>query len=186
MMNKRIFFGSFFVLVGCLVFFFQMDHQKQREAFLDLKIAQDGMSQAYVLVKTVRGDMKIRFFPEDAPKTVSRFIELVQNHFYDNLSFHRVEPGFVIQGGDPLGNGFGGSGQKIPAEFNKKVHQPGRVAMARNGMDIHSADSQFYICLNTLPSLDGQYTVFGQVVEGYDVVKQIQVQDRIIEMRFFE
>ncbi|HKZ71895.1 MAG TPA: peptidylprolyl isomerase, partial [Nitrospirota bacterium] len=92
------------------------------------------------------------------------------------LTFHRVEPGFVIQGGDPKGDGTGGSGVNIPAEFNKKTHATGTVAMARSA-DPNSADSQFYICLAPQPFLDGKYTVFGQVTQGLDVIQKIKVGD---------
>jgi cyclophilin family peptidyl-prolyl cis-trans isomerase len=85
----------------------------------------------------------------------------------------------VIQGGDPLGNGTGGSGQKLEAEFNNRHHIEGTVAMARAGDNPNSADSQFYICLNPQPRLDRNYTVFGQVIEGMDVVKRIKVGDKM-------
>ena len=106
-------------------------------------------------------------------------IELIGKGFYNGLTFHRVVPGFVIQGGDPVGNGTGGSGQKMKAEFNNRRHLEGTLAMAR-AADPDSADSQFYICLGTLPHLDHNYTVFGQVVEGMDVARMIKVGDKML------
>ncbi len=144
----------------------------------DLSTDPNGLSKAIVTLKTSEGIIKFKFYPQDAPKTVHRFVELIQQGFYNNLSFHRVVPGFVIQGGDPAGNGTGGSGQKLAAEFNNRQHVEGTVAMARS-QDPNSADSQFYICLGTLPHLDRNYTVFGQVIEGMDVVKRIKMGDKM-------
>jgi cyclophilin family peptidyl-prolyl cis-trans isomerase len=131
-----------------------------------------------VTLETNKGKIVFEMYPEVAPKTVARITELIQQKFYDGLTFHRVVPGFVIQGGDPAGNGTGGSGIKLPAEFNSLKHHPGTVAMARAN-DPNSADCQFYICLGTPSSLDGNYTIFGQVVEGMEVVQKIQVGDKM-------
>jgi cyclophilin family peptidyl-prolyl cis-trans isomerase len=144
----------------------------------DLSTDPNGLSKTTVVVRTNEGIIKFKFYPQDAPKTVRRFIELIQKGFYNNLAFHRVVPGFVIQGGDPAGNGTGGSGQKLDAEFNSRRHIEGTVAMAR-AENPNSADSQFYICLNALPHLDHNYTVFGQVTEGMDVVKRIKMGDKM-------
>jgi cyclophilin family peptidyl-prolyl cis-trans isomerase len=138
----------------------------------------DGLSRAVVSIQTTRGRIRFRLYSGDAPRTVRRMVELVSRGFFNGLVFHRVEPGFVIQGGDPTGSGSGGSGQRIPAEFNSRKHVPGTVAMAR-AEDPDSADSQFYIALGSHPQLDGRYTVFGQVVEGLEVAQQIQVGDRM-------
>jgi peptidyl-prolyl cis-trans isomerase B (cyclophilin B) len=118
------------------------------------------------------GRIVIEFYPKDAPNTVDNFIKLTNKGFYSGLIFHRVIPGFVAQGGCPQGNGYGGPGYKIKAEFNSQKHLEGTLAMAR-GPDPDSAGSQFYICLAPQPSLDGQYTVFGQVIEGMDIVHSI-------------
>jgi cyclophilin family peptidyl-prolyl cis-trans isomerase len=143
---------------------------------IDLSVDSNGLSKSIVTIKTSKGIVKYRFYPNDAPNTVKRMVELIQNGFYNKLTFHRVEPGFVVQGGDPYGTGMGGSGQKLLAEFNQRQHREGTVAMARSA-DPNSADSQFYITLGTFPHLDGTYTIFGQVVEGMDVVKKLQVGD---------
>src|SRR5712691_12961980 len=130
----------------------------------------------HVLIETDRGKLTLELFPGVAPKTVARFVELVKKGFYNGLTFHRVVPKFLIQGGDPAGDGTGGSGLPIPAEFSEKKHMIGTVGMAHT-KDPESADSQFYICLEPQPFLDGKYTVFGQVVEGLDVLPKIQEGD---------
>jgi cyclophilin family peptidyl-prolyl cis-trans isomerase len=122
---------------------------------VDLTVDSNGLSRTTVVINSTQGVIKFKFYPQDAPNTVNRFIELIKKGFYNGLTFHRVVPGFVVQGGDPLGNGTGGSGQKL------------------------SADSQFYIALGTLPALDHNYTVFGQVIEGMDVVRKLKVGDKM-------
>ena len=122
-------------------------------AAVDLTTDSSGLSKSTVVMTTTKGVIKYKFYSKDAPKTVARMVELIQQGFYNGLTFHRVVPGFVIQGGDPVGNGTGGSGQKLPAEFNERRHVEGTVAMARSS-DPNSADSQFYISLGTHPHLD--------------------------------
>jgi cyclophilin family peptidyl-prolyl cis-trans isomerase len=122
------------------------------------------------------GDIKIEVNKTDAPKTSANFLKLAKAGFYDCLTFHRVAKGFVIQGGDPSGDGTGGPGYTVPAEIKLK-HTKYSIAMARQGDAVNpnreSSGSQFYISLEALPMLDGQYTVFGQVVAGMDVVDKI-------------
>lgn len=127
----------------------------------------------HVLIETDLGSIKIELLPEVAPDTVANFKVLASNGYYDGIIFHRVIPGFMAQGGDPTGSGSGGPGYKISAEFNATKHVRGTVAMARTS-DPDSAGSQFYICFGPQPHLDRQYTVFGQVVEGMDVVDQLK------------
>jgi cyclophilin family peptidyl-prolyl cis-trans isomerase len=146
-----------------------------------LEVNASGLSEAEVKIETTQGTLKFRFYTLDAPKTVNRMVQLIQQGFYNGLVFHRVIADFVIQTGDPHGNGTGGSGTKLAAEFNSRRHVEGTVAMAR-GADKDSADSQFYISLGTLPHLDQNYTVFGQVTEGMDIAKRIKVGDKIIRM----
>lgn len=119
------------------------------------------------------GVMVADLFAADAPETVNSFVFLAQEGFYDGLTFHRVIPGFVAQGGDPAGTGTGGPGYTVPAEFNANKHLEGTLAMARS-QDPDSAGSQFYLCLDAVPHLDGQYTVFGQVREGLEVMHTIR------------
>ncbi len=145
---------------------------------VDLSTDEAGLSKSVATIETPKGKIKFRFYTKDAPNTTARIVELIQSGFYNGLNFHRVEPGFVIQGGDPNGNGTGGSGKKLNAEFNSRKHLLGTVAMAR-AQDPNSADSQFYIALGPIPQLDGSYTVFGQVSEGIEVVQQIVVGDKI-------
>ena len=144
----------------------------------DLTVDATGLSHSTVVMTTTKGVIKFKFYSKDAPATVNRLAELISKGFYNGLAFHRVVPDFVIQGGDPLGNGTGGSGVKLKAEFNERHHLEGTVAMARAG-DPDSADSQFYICLSPQPRLDHQYTVVGQVIDGMDVVRKIQVGDKM-------
>ncbi len=119
------------------------------------------------------GRVVIELLPDVAPNHVARIKELTREGFYDGLKFHRVIDGFMAQTGDPLGNGTGGSGQKLKAEFNATPHVRGTVSMAR-ASDPNSADSQFFICFDDATFLDGQYTVFGKVVEGMEYVDMIK------------
>ena len=136
------------------------------------------------VITTPKGVIKLKFFPDVAPNHVASFIELSDAGFYDGTKFHRVEPGFVVQGGDPYSKtgegpvGTGGPGYNLAAEFSDKPHVKGTLAMARS-QSPDSAGSQFYICLEPAPFLDGQYTVFGEVVEGMGVVESLQVGDVI-------
>ena len=140
------------------------------------------------------GNVIIEMYPDVAPNHVARIKELVRQGFYDGLKFHRVIEGFMAQTGDPRGNGTGGSGKKLKAEFNRKHHKRGTVSMAR-AANPDSADSQFFICFRDSGFLDGQYTVWGQVIEGMDAVDKIKRgtgdngmvydPDKIISMRVY-
>lgn len=127
-------------------------------------------------IHTAKGDIVFGFDPDVAPQHSAAFIKLARAGFYDGLNFHRVEPGFVIQGGCPDGNGTGGPGYTIDAEFSKSPHIKGTVAMARSS-NPNSAGSQFYICLDDASFLNGQYTVFGQTIAGQEVVDAIRRGD---------
>lgn len=122
------------------------------------------------------GRVVIAMRPDLAPKHVARIKELVRKGFYDGTPFHRVIPGFMAQGGDPTGTGRGGSGFHIPAEFSREKHVRGTVSMAR-ASDYNSADSQFFICFAPQTSLDGLYTIWGQVIDGMEFVDQIKKGD---------
>jgi cyclophilin family peptidyl-prolyl cis-trans isomerase len=140
------------------------------------------------------GRVVIQLRPDVAPKTVARIKELVRQGFYDGTPFHRVIANFMAQGGDPKGTGTGGSGKRLEAEFSALRHVRGTVSMAR-GSDVNSADSQFFICFAPAPHLDGQYTIFGQVIQGMEFVDRIKKgdpsnnglvsapQDRIVKMQ---
>ncbi len=146
-----------------------------------------------LLLQLKDGTVEIELYPDVAPKHVARIKQLVRQKFYDGLTWHRVIDGFMAQGGDPDGNGTGGSGVNIPAEFNAKPHTRGAVSMAR-AQDPNSADSQFFICFQDARFLDGQYTVWGHVVKGMEFVDNIKKgsqlyngavtdPDKIISMR---
>lgn len=126
-----------------------------------------------LLLKLKDGDVVIEMFPEDAPNHVARIKELVRAGFYNGLKFHRVIDGFMAQTGCPYGNGTGGSGKKLKAEFNRNPHKRGTVSMAR-AMLPDSADSQFFICFGDCDWLNGQYTVWGQVTSGMEHVDAIK------------
>ena len=141
------------------------------------------------VLETSKGRIVIELYPDAAPKTVDNFATLIQQGFYDGLSFHRYVPDFVIQGGDPKGDGTGGPGWTIYGEFQDAElkarmpnHEKGVVAMARTQQP-NSAGSQFYICLNPdsngYQHLDGEYTTFGRVIEGLDVLDQLRQGDKI-------
>lgn len=149
----------------------------------NLKIDENGLSEALVTIKTVHGNIAFKFYPKIAPNTVTRIIELITQGFYDGTTFHRVVSNFVIQGGDPTATGTGGSGKKLKAEFSSTQHIKGTVAMARS-QNVDSADSQFYISLSTLQHLDGKYTIFGQVVSGLDILSKIAKGDKMITVTF--
>ena len=133
-------------------------------------------------ITTSKGNLVVSLDANAAPQTVNNFVFLANQGFYDGLTFHRVEPGFVIQGGDPLGTGGGGPGYTVPAEI-KLPHVEGAIAMARTSDQVNpkreSSGSQFYITLAPTPFLDGAYTAFGKVTQGMDVVKKIAKGDVI-------
>ncbi len=131
------------------------------------------------VIETTYGDMEIEFFPDVAPGHVKNFVDLAKEGFYDGTIFHRVIPGFMIQGGDPNTKGpnkatygMGGPDHRVKAEFNDKSHKRGILSMARS-QDPDSAGSQFFIVVQDSPFLDGQYTVFGEVTSGMDVADKI-------------
>jgi cyclophilin family peptidyl-prolyl cis-trans isomerase len=137
------------------------------------------------IIEMDAGKITIELYEKDAPGTVENFVKLAKRGFYDGLTFHRVEPGFVVQGGDPNGDGTGGPGYKIKGEFNSRKHVTGTVAMARSTSP-DSAGSQFYITLAPAPFLDGKYSVFGQVESGMDVVMKIRRGDRMKRVTIVE
>jgi peptidylprolyl isomerase/peptidyl-prolyl cis-trans isomerase B (cyclophilin B) len=143
------------------------------------------MHPTAVITMDKGGEIRIELFPEDAPKTVESFIALSKKGFYDGLTFHRIVPGFVAQGGDPKGDGTGGPGYTLKAEFNKRKHLRGTVAMARS-QSPDSAGSQFYICFAPAPHLDSNYTIFGQVTSGMDVVDRLKVGDKMKSVKIEE
>ncbi len=142
----------------------------------------DATKKYTAVIKTSKGDITIKLFPKEAPMSVTNFMMLAEKKFYDGLTFHRVVPDFVIQGGDPTGTGTGGPGYTIPAELGL-AHAEGALAWARLPDTVNpekrSSGSQFYICQKATPFLDGEYSVFGQTISGMEVVHQIQQGDVI-------
>jgi cyclophilin family peptidyl-prolyl cis-trans isomerase/HEAT repeat protein len=132
-----------------------------------------------VRFETTKGDFELTLYPEKAPLTVSNFLELVETGFYDGIYFHRVVPGFVIQGGDPRGDGWGGPGYSIPCEYNDIFYERGVLGMAHAGKD--TGGSQFFITHTPQPHLNGKHTAFGKVLSGMAVVDQIEMFDQIIK-----
>ena len=142
------------------------------------------MTDTTAVIDTKFGKIELKFFPELAPNHVNNFIDLAKKGFYDGTTFHRVIPGFMIQGGDPntkdpdrKKHGMGGPGYAVKAEFNQTPHKRGILSMARSS-DPDSAGSQFFICVGDAPFLDRQYTAFGQVTSGMDVADKIVGQPR--------
>ena len=143
------------------------------------------MKQTGVITLENGAEIRMEFYPDDAPRTVENFVTLAKKGFYDGLTFHRVVPDFVVQGGCPQGTGTGGPGYTIKAEFNTQKHLRGAVAMARS-QHPDSAGSQFYICYGPTPHLDGSYTVFGLVVAGMEQVDRIKQGDRMQSVTIVE
>jgi len=133
-----------------------------------------------VKIKTTQGTIVVELF-SDVPTTTQNFVDLVSKGFYDGLTFHRYVPGFVIQGGDPTGTGNGGSDKSIPLEITAHKHVKGALGMARTN-DPNSATSQFYICLDDLPQLDGNYCIFGKVVKGMDNAMKLRQGDKMLKV----
>jgi len=144
------------LVIGC--------RSPQTEQFLNIRIRDYGA-------------MKVELFGQDAPRNVENVTGLAESGFYNGLTLHRLIPGFMIQGGDPNGDGTGGPGYTVPAEIKRK-HERGALAMARQGDNVNpekrSSGSQFYICFLPTPQLDGQYTVIGQLVEGWEVLDSLE------------
>ncbi len=142
------------------------------------------MENTRAIIRTKLGDITLKFFPDVAPNHVKNFIDLAKSGFYNGTTFHRVIPGFMIQGGDPNSknpdkskHGTGGPGHRVKAEFNKKPHKRGILSMARS-QDPNSAGSQFFICVADADFLNNQYTVFGEVVSGMDAADKIVSQPK--------
>jgi peptidyl-prolyl cis-trans isomerase B (cyclophilin B) len=174
----RMSFALFFIL---LLSFPALAEIKQK-TFTKEEIKK--MDETRAVIETKFGNIELKFFPDVAPGHVNNFIELAKKGFYDGTTFHRVIPGFMIQGGDPNSkdpdkskHGMGGPGYTIKAEFNEKPHKKGTLSMARAAHP-DSAGSQFFICVADAPFLDRQYTVFGEVVSGMDVADKIVNQSR--------
>jgi peptidyl-prolyl cis-trans isomerase B (cyclophilin B) len=163
-------------LVGLAIGTAEMRGEEKKEA----TPMNDTNTKEVAVIKTSEGEMVAEFWSDVAPNTVENFKKLAKSGFYDGTAFHRIVKGFMIQGGDPLTKdmknearfGTGDPGYKIKAEFNKKSHERGVLSMARSS-DPDSAGSQFFICLGNVSRLDGQYTTFGKLIKGDDVLGKI-------------
>lgn len=165
------FFAFFTLLLGVTL---MTDHASAAPAL------PEGLDAENTLILTLeQGPVIIEMFPQDAPNHVARIKELTREGFYDGVVFHRVIEGFMAQTGDPTGTGTGGSGQKLKAEFNDRKHKRGTVSMAR-AQHPDSADSQWFIVFKASPFLNGQYTVWGQVVDGMEYVDAIKKGDKAL------
>lgn len=162
------------------------EEKKMAKSFQEPKKSEVDPSKSYeAVIETEKGNIRVKLYAKEAPLSVTNFIQLAKGGFYEGLTFHRVEPGFVIQGGDPDGNGTGGPGYTVPAEIGQK-HLKGALAWARTGDQVNperrSSGSQFYITLDATPFLDEGYTVFGQTIAGMEVVEQIRKGDKITKV----
>jgi cyclophilin family peptidyl-prolyl cis-trans isomerase len=142
------------------------------------------VSKEYIVtIETEKGDLTLELFASDAPITVSNFVYLARQGFYDDTTFHRVIPGYVAQGGDPTGAGNGGPGYFIKDEITERTHVEGALSMANFGYP-DTAGSQFFITYKAQPQLDGRYSVFGQLVSGMDVLEQLTPGDVLQDAGF--
>ena len=136
------------------------------------------------IIETDKGNIVLELFENDAPNTVANFVKLINKGYYNGLKFHRVIPNFMVQGGCPVGNGTGGPGYAIKCEINPRKHLAGTLSMAHAGKD--TGGSQFFITHSPQPHLDGVHTVFGQVIEGMDVVNAIRQGDVMKQVKVVE
>lgn len=171
LINGQIYTGP--INYGSLKFIVGMIALGQRQFSTCPESVIDPAKRYYATLKTEKGDIVLRLYADLAPVTVNSFVFLAQNGWYDDITFHRVIPGFMAQMGDPTGTGTGGSGQNLQAEFSTMRHERGTVSMAR-AASLDSADSQFFICFAPAPFLDGKYTIWGRVVDGMQFVDRIK------------
>lgn len=202
MKNKLILLGISLLLIGCtqtgsddvslgsntesnleLSAETQIGNTNQESTQETMANDQELLSAETVVLKTSKGDITLKLYPDTAPQTVSNFLTKANENFYTDLTFHRVED-WVIQGGDPLGTGTGGG--SMPTELSQVEFKEGSLGVARGGNIEISNDSQFFICTQDCGWLTGQYTNFGEVVEGMDVVKDIAIGDTIVGLEVTE
>ena len=146
----------------------------------------DTSKQYTATIETEKGNLVLELFASDVPTTVNNFVSLARDGFYDGLTFHRVVPGFVVQGGCPIGDGTGGPGYRFDDEITEHTHITGALSMANSGPNTNTNGSQFFITYTARHDLDGGYSVFGQLVEGTDVLEQIEQGDVMIRITIEE
>ncbi len=186
------------LLIAVLVISTSSKKEKKEEKLLGInydikgneaKLEYDTENPVVAMYIEGYGSVVMELYPDIAPNTVNNFISLIKSGFYDNNTFHRLVPGFVLQGGDPDGNGSGGPGYTIKGEFsdngfnNDLKHEKGIVSMAR-GNDNDSAGSQFFIMLGKSEYLDGKYAAFGKVIDGFDIVEDIENNEKVADQNF--
>jgi peptidyl-prolyl cis-trans isomerase B (cyclophilin B) len=172
------------VLTLCMTGVIKMPAQQPKSYNSPIPMTIDINKKYTALIKTAKGDLALELYPQDAPVTVNSFVTLARKGFYNGLTFHRVIPDFMAQGGDPNGNGTGGPGYKFQDEFSSRTHQAGSLSMANSGPNTNG--SQFFICYEPQPHLNGKHTVFGQLTQGMDVLKKLVNGDKMIEVTITE
>jgi len=177
------------VLIGLVLTLFmtgviKMPAQQPKSYNSPIPMTIDVNKKYTALIKTAKGDLALELYPQDAPVTVNSFVTLARKGFYNGLTFHRVIPDFMAQGGDPSGNGTGGPGYKFQDEFSSRTHQAGSLSMANSGPNTNG--SQFFICYAPQPHLNGKHTVFGQLTQGMDVLKKLVNGDKMVEVTITE
>ncbi len=173
------------VLLGLILTLFmtgviKMPSQPPKSYNSPIPMTIDVNKKYTALIKTARGDLALELYPQDAPVTVNNFVTLARKGFYNGLTFHRVIPDFMAQGGDPSGTGAGGPGYTFQDEFSSRTHQAGSLSMANSGANTNG--SQFFICYTPQPHLNGKHTVFGQLTQGMDVLKKLVNGDKMNEV----
>lgn len=173
------------VLIGSILTLFmtgviKMPSQPPKSYNSPIPMTIDVNKKYTALIKTAKGDLALELYPQDAPVTVNNFVSLARKGFYNGLTFHRIIPDFMAQGGDPSGNGTGGPGYKFQDEFSSRTHQAGSLSMANSGPNTNG--SQFFICYAPQPHLNGKHTVFGQLTQGMDVLKKLVNGDKMNEV----
>ncbi len=196
-MNKNIIFVVVSIVIICIIWVISSNVQPKEKVYQEellgidynvdgneVKLDYDTENPVVAMYIKNYGSVVMELYPDIAPNTVNNFISLVKSGFYDENSFHRLVPGFVLQGGDPSGNGTGGPGYNIKGEFsangfeNNLKHEKGVISMARS-QDNDSAGSQFFICLEAASNLDGSYATFGRVIDGWDNIDKIVKNERV-------
>jgi peptidyl-prolyl cis-trans isomerase B (cyclophilin B) len=173
------------LIVGLLLTLFltgviKMPSQPAKSLNSPIPMVIDVNKKYSALIKTAKGDLALELYPQDAPVTVNSFVSLARKGFYNGLTFHRIIPGFMAQGGDPTGTGSGGPGYKFQDEFSSRTHQAGSLSMANSGPGTNG--SQFFICYAPQPHLNGKHTVFGQLTQGMDILTQLANGDKMTEV----
>jgi len=182
--RKKLLIGLAAVIVIVLIVVIATMPEKPKTYSAPPPMTIDTSKQYTATIETEKGNLVLELFASDVPMTVNNFVFLARDGFYDGLTFHRVEPGFVVQGGCPIGDGTGGPGYQFDDEITEHTHVAGALSMANSGPNTNG--SQFFITYTPQPHLDGDYSVFGQLVEGMDVLERIEQGDVMIRITIEE